>query len=192
MHIYPRRLGRRAGEKIQRANVTGEIVGTEIDNDCGRGSAVLARRNYEDAPESPGREIALERCDSIDPCAGPSPRDRSRAPSLKNHVGIHPESDCTGGVTLARYESSGVGRRFDLDFEACAFDQFARRPDAPSRSGQITIDENRIYRVEDIGLPRAEIQLASAGSAHFALRIEQSKQAGRLQTALRRQSHRML
>src|SRR5712664_2518881 len=81
---------------------------------------------------------------------------------------------------------------FQFDFEPRALDQLARRTDPPSGGGQIAVDKNRIDRVEDVSLPRAQVQLASAGGAHLAARIEQAKQARRLQTPLRRQPRRML
>ena len=39
----------------------------------------------------------------------------------------------------------------------CPFDQFARLRPVPSRSGQVAVDENRIHRVEQIRLPRADV-----------------------------------
>src|SRR5260370_32588650 len=47
-------------------------------------------------------------------------------------------------------------------------------------------------KTTNVGLPPAQVQLTSACGAHLAARIEQAKQAGRLQTALRRQPRRML
>jgi len=104
MNIYPRRLGRRMGQEIERVNVTREIVGTQIDNDRGWGSVIVSRCSDEDAPESAGREVAFQRHESFDSRIGPSPRDCVRGPSLKPCVGIHPGTDCIGRVALARYE----------------------------------------------------------------------------------------
>src|SRR5208282_4559483 len=60
MHVDPRRLGAGAGDKIQRTNVAGEVVGAEIDEDSGGRRAAFVPPTDRDAPETPRRQIAAE------------------------------------------------------------------------------------------------------------------------------------
>ena len=57
MDVQPRRLRERLAIQVERFRIERQIVRPQVGQNCGRGSA---RGAYDlDAPESPGRSVAL-------------------------------------------------------------------------------------------------------------------------------------
>src|ERR1700686_947272 len=78
----------------------------------------------------------------------------------------------------------GFSRLLRLGLVAGAFDQFYGFGVREAGRGQIAVDEDRVDRGNQITLTRADVQLAAAGGAHLAARIEQAEQARDLETSL--------
>src|SRR5271167_4435178 len=89
MQVDPWRLGHGRWEKIEHANIAGQVVGTEVNEDGGRWDGSLRGGLDSDAPEAAGREIAAERGDVRDARARPSPSDGLCRPCLECAAVIH-------------------------------------------------------------------------------------------------------
>jgi hypothetical protein len=72
-----------------------------------------------------------------------------------------------------------------IELEAEIFDHAVRVGGFLTRSRQVTIDEDRIGRIETQRLKRAQIDLSSPRHANLFAWIDEPEQAKRLQTPLR-------